>query len=292
MELRQLHYFVTLAEELHFGRAADRLHIVQPAVSQQLSRLEAELGVTLIDRSTRKVALSDAGQRFLPEARAVLAAAERAKQVVAPSGPERSTLRLGTSTGVGGRLPRLLADFAHRLPGWTVELVSVPAATRLRQVADHQLDSALLRGDASHPGLRLEPVWTDAVLVGVASTHPLAGRDRVALVDLEDLALRLPPRERNPPLYDLVTSACRDAGFEPRLAPAMNDQDMLAAIAAGAPTWTVYYAAQAELFAATATGVRFCPTDPPLRMPTRLALPAGRVGAPLQALLAACHAVA
>src|SRR3954462_7737160 len=98
MELRRLHYFVTLAEELHFGRAAERLHIVQPAVSQQLRRLEAELGVTLVERSTRRVALTDAGRRFLPEARATLAAAERARAAVARSASGPVTLRLGTST--------------------------------------------------------------------------------------------------------------------------------------------------------------------------------------------------
>src|SRR3954451_824589 len=96
VELRQLQYFVTLAEELHFGRAAQRLHIVQPAVSQQLRGLETELGTRLVDRSTRRVALTAAGQRFLPEAGAVLAAAERARDAVAG----HATLRLGTSTGL------------------------------------------------------------------------------------------------------------------------------------------------------------------------------------------------
>jgi DNA-binding transcriptional LysR family regulator len=290
VELRQLHYFVTLAEELHFGRAAERLHIVQPAVSQQLRRLEAELGVTLVERSTHHVALTADGQRFLPEARAVLAAARRARDSVGGSGA--SVLRLGTSTGLGDRLPRLLADLEERAPGMTVELVRVPAADRLRQVADGTLDAALLRGVTSHPGLRLEPVWAEAIAVAVPASHPLAAADPLALVQLRELPLRLPAREANPPLFDLVVGACRAAGFEPRLAPAMNDQDMLAAIAAGPPTWTAYYAGQAALLADAAGGVAFRTlTEPPLEMPTLLAMP-GAGGAPaLDALLAACCAV-
>ena len=281
MELRQLRYFVTLAEELHFGRAAERLHIVQPAVSQQLRRLEAELGARLIDRSTRRVALTAAGERFLPEARATLAAAERARDVVAG----RATLRLGTSTGLGARLPRLLAELARLAPDRVVELVRVPAPARLRQVADGTLDAALVRGAPEHPGVRLEPVWCDPLVVALPGSHP----DTVALTRLRDLPVRLPPRAANPPLYDLVTAACRAAGFQPALAPALNDQDMLAAIATGPPTWTVYYRAQAAALAAP--GVGFAATEPPLGMPTSLAVAAGRARPGVDALLAACRSI-
>jgi DNA-binding transcriptional LysR family regulator len=290
MELRQLHYFVAVAEELHFGRAAQRLHIVQPAVSQQLRRLEAELGVTLVERSTRRVALTPAGERFLPEARAVLAAASRARDAVAVREPGRATLRVGTTTGLGERLPRLLAALEQHAPGTPVELVRVPSAQRLAQVADGELHAALVRGTTTHPGLRLEHVWDDALLAAVPESVD-AGDHPLALARLAALPVRLPPRAANPALVDLVVSACRTAGFEPRLAPATNDQDMLAAIGAGPPSWTVYYAPQVVLLGGAA-GVAFRPlTAPPLRMPTLLALPVAPTAAQ-DALLAACRAIA
>ena len=284
MELRQLQYFVAVAEELHFGRAAERLHIVQPAVSQQLLRLERELGVRLVDRSTRRVTLTLEGERFLPEARAVLAAVARAREAVAPG-----TLRLGTSTGLGGRLPRLLADFERQTGHRGVELVRVAAAARLRRVADGTLDAALVRGVTEHPGLRLEPVWTDAIVVALPAAHPLAAARPLTLAQLHALPVRLPARDENPPLFDLVTSACRAAGFEPRHHSALNEQDMLAAIAAGPPAWTVYYAAQADTL--IAPGIAFRESQPPLHMPTLLAMPTSSSRA-LDALLTACRKAA
>ena len=296
MELRQLHYFVAVAEELHFGRAAERLHIVQPAVSQQLRRLEAELGVTLVDRSTRHVALTEAGQRFLPEARATLVAAQRAKDAVAGPARDDATLRLGTSAGLGDRLPRLLAALRDRVPELTVELARPRGDERMRRVAGGTLDAALIRGVASRAGLRFEPVWTDALVLALPAAHPQAADadGPIPLTSLRDLPVRLPERAANPPLVDLLVAACRAAGFEPRIAPAMGDQEMLAAIAAGPPTWTVYYAAQAEGLAAAAPGVAFRAPDPALAMPTLLAMPRepGPRAAMLDVLLHACRAVA
>jgi DNA-binding transcriptional LysR family regulator len=209
---------VTVAETLHFGRAAELLHIVQPAVSQQVRRLERDLGVRLFDRSPRRVLLTEAGQRFLPEARAVLAAAERAR---AAAFPERRTLRLGTSTGLGDHLDRVLERLAEVLPGLTVDLVSAPVRERTAQVAEGRLDAAFVRGDGRHrPGLRTVPVWSDPLVAAVPAGHPCARDGVLGLADLAGMRLMLTPRQHHPALVDLVTGACepepRKSQAEPR----------------------------------------------------------------------------
>ena len=188
MELRQLRYFLTVAEELHFGRAAERLHIVQPAVSQQVRRLERELGVDLFERTTRSVTLTEAGQSFLPHARAVLTATDRATEAIAAFRSER-VLRLGTSEGLGDRLDRLLGEFAQRSPGTQLELTHAPTVQRLSQVRDGELDATVVRGDWPGPGLDFTPLWTDEVLVALPAAHPLAAAETV---DFASLA-RCPP---------------------------------------------------------------------------------------------------
>ncbi|MFE9535953.1 LysR substrate-binding domain-containing protein [Streptomyces sp. NPDC006691] len=288
MELRQVRYFVAVAEELHFGRAAVRLHIVQPAVSQQVRRLERELGLDLFDRTTRQVSLTAAGAAFLPHARALLAAEGVALHAMeALRAAESAVLRVGTSVGLGARLEGVLACLAERSPELTVELTSAASAARLRAVREGELDAAFVRGLTESPGLDLIPVWRDPLVVALPANHPLAALPAVPMAGLDGIPLRIVAREANPQLFELVTGACREAGFEPVLGPAFTtDQDTLAAIATGKPSWTVFYAAQAEYLPTGRTVFRpFAPPGPTAEtfLAVHPATPARRVAALLDA---------
>ncbi len=324
MELRQLRYFVTVAEELHFGRAAERLLIGQPAVSQQIRRLERELKVELFDRTPRLVRLTPAGEAFLPAARAVLTAEESARAVLADlaNGPS-GTFRLGTITGLGERLDRVLDAFERRAPGLRVELVSLPVRERLARLADGRLDAAFVRGavpseaitpdhpsDPSNPStpdepgappapadlpprtgitaLRHHPAWAEELVAAVPARHPLAGRSAVTLAELAELPLRLTERRNHPALVDLVLTGCQQAGFEPIPGPSSSTlQDTLAAIGSGTPMWTVVYAANALRM--RVPRVAFVPFAPALALPAALVTRPGMPAARVELLLRACR---
>ncbi len=282
MELRQLTYFVAVAEELHFGRAAERLHIVQSAVSQQIRRLERELGAELFDRSPRRVRLTGAGERLLPEARAVLAAAERARAAVAP--PEG--LRIGTSTGLGAHLDRVLGAFAERAPDVPVELFSLPVGERLARVAGGQLDAAFVRAVEPVPGVRVLPLWADPLVAAVPASHPLAGLPELRIEELAALpwpspsAGTIPPRR--PGRRRLPRRRVRAAA---RTGERLL-QDTLASIGAR-PLWTVVYASHARVL--HSPRVAFVPFEAPgLTLSTGLAVHATKAPPHLDTLLLAC----
>lgn len=243
VELRQLAYFVAVADEGGFGRAAERLSIVQSAVSQQVRRLERELGVPLFDRTTRRVRLTGAGERLLPEARAVLAAARRTRQVAADlrAGTE-GVLRLGVVHGPGDRVYRTLNELASVAPGLQVRPRRLPLPARLAAVRAGELDAALVRALTDAPGLELLPIWEDPLHVALPAGHPLARSSVLRLEDLADLPLRLAAREDNPPFHDLVSDACRAAGAAPPAGPPFTTfAETLADIGVGPASWTVFY---------------------------------------------------
>ncbi|MEV0202996.1 LysR family transcriptional regulator [Nonomuraea sp. NPDC050691] len=284
MELRQLQYFVAVAEEGGFARAAERLNIVQSAVSQQVRRLERELAVTLFDRSTRHVHLSAAGERLLPEARAVLAAADRARRVAAgvADGTD-GVLRLGVIHSPGDRLSRGLAELTGVVPGLRVRLRQVPPAERLAAVREGRLEAALVRGQASVPGLRLIPLWSDPLLVALPAGHALAAEPRLRLQQLARLPLRLCPREKNPPFHDLITAACRAAGVAPPPGPPFTSlRETLSEMVADPPSWTVFYEVSGL---PSVPGVVIRPLAEPAVV-TSLVVRAAQLAAPVRQLLA------
>jgi DNA-binding transcriptional LysR family regulator len=290
VEIRQLVYLAAVAEELSFARAAQRLHIVQPAASQQIRRLERELGVQLFDRTSRYVRLTAAGERLLPEARNVLSAVERTRHVAAEivAGTD-GILRLGTSQGLGDRLDEVLSELARDAPALQVRLVAASAAERIAQVRSGGLDAAFVRNATAVAGVELLPMWGEPLAVALPATHCLAAEPIVHLPQLRDLPLRLIPREDNAAFHDLIIRACVDAGFDPLPGPAFtNVQDTLAEIGNGRSSWTVLYASAVDQVPVRRIAFRRLAG---LTAHTYLAVSPGPPSRPLRLLLHACAAV-
>ena len=189
MDSRQLEYFVAVAEELSFTRAAHRLFTVQSTVSAAIRALEADLKTTLFDRSTRRVTLSDAGQALLPEAKAALEAIDRARAVVEEASTGlRGSVRIGTMTRLGlVDLAELLGAFYQRYPLVEVQLTTSPTGSSglADDVRHGRLDVALVGlNRADLPGLETRELATVPFVVLVPSNHRLAGRGAIRLADL------------------------------------------------------------------------------------------------------------
>ncbi|WP_061296319.1 LysR family transcriptional regulator [Herbidospora cretacea] len=217
MELRQLRYFVTLAEELHFGRAAAREHIVQSALSQQIQRLERELGVRLLNRTSHHVGLTTAGDAFLVEARQILDHVGRAGQAARGAVAPAPTLRVGIIDAGYDSMPQILRELKQRRPDITIHQVEAGTPEQYRQLADGRLDIAI--GPASHtpPGVRSELVRHDPLGVLVPDDHRFAGLDAVPVSSLIGESLLIGEEAQTPELNHFVVALCRSAGFEPTI---------------------------------------------------------------------------
>ncbi|QNP71128.1 LysR family transcriptional regulator [Streptomyces roseirectus] len=243
VELRQIQYFVAVAEELHFGRAAERLNIGQPAVSQQVRRLERELGADLFDRSRRSIQLTPFGRELLTEGQEILRAVDTFTAKARKTATQESdTFRLGISSALGRRLDYFLDALPRHGMNTRFEFQTLGIQERLKELQAGTLDAAFIRGVESVPGLNLLTLWYDPLLVALPATHPLAEKPTLTLHDLAELPLRIADRTQNTILHDSVLLACQDAGFDPAPGPPFTGlQDTLAEIGAGSPAWTLVY---------------------------------------------------
>ena len=215
MELRQLRYFVTLAEELHFGRAAEREHIVQSALSQQVQRLERELGVRLLDRSTHHVALTAAGVVFLVEARQILAHADRAAVAARGAAGVAATLRVGIIDSSYDSMPQILHEVQARYPGLVIHQVEASVPGQYQQLIDGRLDVGVGRAAAAPAQIASLLFRQDPLGVLVPAGHRFAGLEAVPVADLAAEPLLLAEEARAPEFNQFTIELCRSAGFTP-----------------------------------------------------------------------------
>jgi len=218
MELRHLRYFVAVAEERHFGRAAARLHIAQPPLSQQIRRFEAELGEPLLYRTTRSVELAPAGEVLLERAREILAAVDAAiDDARRAARGEYGRLAVGfTGSSTYELLPALAAALRRELPGVVLDLqgeLLTPA--QVARLVDGTLDLGLLRPPVRERDLSLEVLRSEPLVAVLPESHPLADSEAVALERLEHEPFVTYPSHFRSVLHDAVEDACAAHGFKP-----------------------------------------------------------------------------
>ncbi|MEU8802224.1 LysR substrate-binding domain-containing protein [Spirillospora sp. NPDC048819] len=201
MELRQLEYVLAVAEELHFGRAAARLHVTQQSVSEQVRRLERELGGPLFARTSRRVSLTTAGEAFLPEARRVVDAARHALDVGRRAARGATEIRVGYADDLG---PRLFGLAVPRVPSLTVTPRPMTTPEQIAALSEHRLDLGLGWTPDVGAGLSSLLVAREPLVVALAEGHPLAGETALDPADLSHRPLAVVPRAVNPLLHDRI----------------------------------------------------------------------------------------
>jgi len=222
MDLRHLRFFVAVAEELHFTRAAAREHVAQPHLSQEIRRLEREIGVQLFVRDRRHVNLTAAGKAFLVQARAVLAGAAEAVRAAQRAGRgETGSLRIGFASSVGfgsGVLTDAIRRYRAARPDVEILVHEMNSKEQVEAIGNGQLDIGLLHPPRPvEPGLEIETLLAVPLAVALPEGHRLARRRSVALAQLSEDPWVIFPRWLAPGLHDSVMAACAAAGFAPRI---------------------------------------------------------------------------
>jgi DNA-binding transcriptional LysR family regulator len=235
MELRHLRYFIAVAEELHFGKAAAKLHIAQPPLSQQIQQLETELGFELFYRTKRRVELTEAGQVFLVQAQKIFqeleATIDRSRRIARG---EIGELAIGfVSSAAYNVIPPILKAFRSLLPEVNLELKELTTKDQLQLLATEKLDIAFVRSPVEQPEFNAKIILWESLVLALPETHWLAKTEIIAASSLTQEAFIMFPRNLAPELYDRIIVLCQQANFSPQiLQEAMQMQTIVSLVAA------------------------------------------------------------
>jgi len=237
LKLTQLRYFLAVAQELHFGRAAERAHIEQSPLSRQIRLLEDELGVALFLRIRHRVELTEAGRALVPEAQAILEATERARRsVLQAQEGMMGRLTVGyTHLAIYTLLPRVLVEYRRRYP--RVELVlrdNILTPEQIDLLSENRIDLGVVRPPVRNSGIGLLTLLRENLVIALADDHPLAACKSVTMAQLADASFVCFERTLDSALQTLILRAGQESGFQPRIVQEVGDiPTMLALVAAG-----------------------------------------------------------
>jgi DNA-binding transcriptional LysR family regulator len=256
MELRHLRYFRAVAEELHFGRAAEKLHIAQPPLSQQIRQLEGELGVSLFTRSTRRVDLTTAGQEYLKRAVAILDAVDDAgNQARRIARGIEGHLTIGcVGSATYSLLPRFVRALRDELPHVEIDIRGeMLAPAQVRALLSGDVDIALLRPPVDTPNVHCETLRRDRLIAALPADDPLAGAEVLRLGDMRGADFIAHAGQGRSVMGGLLTAVCADAGFAPRIRHEVSETSTLVTLVAAGLGVAVVPAPTADLDVAGVT---------------------------------------
>jgi DNA-binding transcriptional LysR family regulator len=233
MELRQLKYFVTVAEELNFRRAAEKLYMEQPPLSRQIRKLEKELEVELFHRSKKfGVTLTEAGKALFNEAKLTLAQAEQAARAARQT-KLHNKLTIGFSICTFNQLlPNLVQTFHQQFPDVNVTLTEMSQTAQIQALLDRKIDIGFVHAPISHRDLQTVTIHSESLLVALPPNHPMTHQEKIELRSLADEPFLLCPESVKPDFYSQILQLCNQSGFQPRIVQEASPPEVLLGLVA------------------------------------------------------------